>query len=453
MVSDQRGPITHHLPLIRTGYKRRMAVIRPFKGIRYNQSQVDDLSAVVTPPYDVISADDRRWYMDRHPHNVVRLILPEDDVNKYVNSATTLREWLKDGVLVQDDEPCIYAYQQEFEALGRRMKRTGFTCLIKLEDFGQGVLPHENILAKPMEDRLNLHRATRANFESIFGLFADGKVNSILAPFIAQAPCASAVDRDGVRSDLWRISDADAIRALTEILANEQVVIADGHHRYTAGLMYRNEMRRAAGLKPGEESDAPYDYTMMTMVSLEDSGLVVLPTHRLVRNVPTFDPASFLAKLGEMFDITEVSDALIVSAVELAGSHSFGLHLRGKSYVVKLKPSVSPERAIEAEGSVALKRLDVSVLHSLILDRLLGIGARQMSAQSNLSYTRDVARALADVDRGEYQAFFLMNPTKVDEVKAVAAAGDRMPQKSTFFYPKLLTGIVMRAMPRLDASR
>ncbi len=429
-----------------------MAIIRPFKGIRYSPS-VGDLSAVVAPPYDVISADDRQWYMDRHPNNVVRLILPEENGNKYVNAATALREWLKTGVLVQDDQPSIYAYQQEFEALGRRLKRTGFTCLIKLEDFGHGILPHENILAKPLEDRLNLTRATRANFDSVFGLFSDSRVNGILNPFIAQKPDASAVDKDGVRSDLWRISDPQAIQALTDILADESVVIADGHHRYTAALTYRNEMRQVAGLKPGEESDAPYDYAMMTMVSLEDSGLVVLPTHRLVRNIAGFDAASFLTKLGEMFDIREVGDALIVSEVERFGSHSFGLHLRGKSYIVKLKSSVSPERAIESAGSDALKRLDVSVLHSLILDRLLGIGVQQMSAGSNVSYTRDVAKALADVDRGEYQAFFLMNPTKVSEVKAVAAAGDRMPQKSTFFYPKLLTGIVMRAMPRLDASR
>ena len=430
-----------------------MAIIRPFKGIRYNSAAVGDLSAVVAPPYDVISADDRQWYLDRHPNNVVRLILPEDDANKYVHAAVLLREWLKTGVIIQDDQPCIYAYQQEFEALGRRMTRTGLTCLVKLEEFGHGILPHENIMAKPLEDRLNLTRATRANFDSVFGLFSDGKVNGILSPFIARKPDASAVDRDGVRSDLWRVSDQHAIDALTGILADESVVIADGHHRYTAALTYRNEMRRVAGLKPGEESDAPYDYAMMTLVSLEDSGLVVLPTHRLVKGVLTFDPASFLAKLGEMFDTREVADDLLEGAVSQSGRHSFGLHLRGKSYVVKLKPTVSPERAIESAGSDALKRLDVSALHSLILDRLLGIGVRQMSAGSNVSYTRDVAKALADVDRGEYQAFFLMNPTRVDDVKAVASAGDRMPQKSTFFYPKLLTGLLMRAMPRLDASR
>ncbi len=430
-----------------------MATIRPFKGMRYNTAVVGDLSAVIAPPYDVISADDKKWYLDRHENNVVRLILPDDPDNKYVASAAALRGWLRETVLTQDEKPALYAYQQTFDALGQRLTRTGFTCLIKLEDFGHGVLPHENVLAKPLEDRLNLTRATRANFDSVFGLFRDGKVNSILAPFIAGKPDASAVDKDGVTSALWKIDDSTAIAALTAALEGESVVIADGHHRYTAALSYRNEMRRIAGLKPGEESDAPYDYVMMTMVSMEDPGLVVLPTHRLVRGVLTFEAAGFLAKLGELFDIREVADDGMVDAVAQAGAHSFGLHLRGKSYVIKLKPGLKPESMITTPGSDALKRLDVSVLHSLILDRILGIGVQQMATQSNLSYSRNPAEAMRGVDDGEYQAFFLLNPTKVDEVKAVAAAGDRMPQKSTFFYPKLLTGILMRVMPRLDASR
>lgn len=430
-----------------------MAAILPFKGVGFNQAEVGDLSAVIAPPYDVISTDDHQRYLDQHPNNVVRLILPQNEGNKYVASAATLREWLKAGVLTQDEQPCIYAYQQEFEALGRKLRRTGFTCLIRLEDFGHGILPHENILAKPLEDRLNLTRATRANYDSVFGLVSDGKVNDILAPFIAGKPDASASDKDGVRSTVWRITDQSAINALTSVLADESIVIADGHHRYTAALAYRNEMRQMAGLKPGEESDAPFDYVMMTMVSLEDSGLVVLPTHRLARNVLTFNAEIFLAELGEMFDIRPVPDALLAEETEKSGAHSFGLHLKGQSYVIKLKASVKPEVAIESPGSDALKRLDVSVLHSLILDRLLGIGVQQMASQSNLSYTRNPADAIEQVDRGEAQAFFLMNPTKVDEVKAVAAAGDRMPQKSTFFYPKLVTGMIMRVMPRLDASR
>lgn len=432
-----------------------MAEIQAFKGVRYNQAEVGDLSAVVAPPYDVISPEEQERYYEQHPCNVVRLILPkEEGGNKYVLAAATLRRWLADGILSQDDQLSLYAYQQEFDALGQRLKRLGFTCLVRLEEFGKGsIFPHENTLAKPLEDRLNLMRAARANFDSVFGLYQDEEVDRILRAAIDRKPDASATDKDGVRSDLWQITDPDAIAKITDWLEPERIVIADGHHRYSAALAYRNEMRDQGGVPAHAESDAPYDYIMMTLVSMEDPGLVVLPTHRLVRNLLGFDARTFLARLRESFDVREVPDEGLTEAVQESGSHSFGLHLKGQSYAIKLKPSVHPERAIESPGSDALKRLDVSVLHSLILERLLGIGAQQVASQSNLSYTRDPAEAMKSVDRGEYQAFFLMNPTKVEEVKAVAAAGDKMPQKSTFFYPKLLTGLVMRVMPRLDASR
>ena len=426
-----------------------MAIIRPFGAVQYNQAKIGDLSAVVAPPYDVISPEDREWYYNRHPNNVIGLILPKEDAScsKYERAAACLNDWLKAGILVRDDKPCLYACEQEYEIRGQRKKRLGFTCLVHLEDFERRtVLPHENILARPLEDRLNLIRATQANFDSVFGLHASGRTADILKPFLSGPPDASAVDRDGVRCDVRRISDPAAVEAIVEALAGEAIVIADGHHRYSAALAYRDEMRARAGTA---DPDAPYEFVMMTLVSLEDEGLVVLPTHRLVRNLRNFDADSFLLQIGELFDAKATPPDRLEETVESLAfeDHVFGLYLGGdRSYVLKLKRTVRPEQLIDSPGSDALKRLDVSVLHSLVLEGLLGIGAKDLSAQSSLSYTRNPDEAMTSVDRGEYRMLILMNPPRVEEVKAVAAAGDRMPQKSTFFYPKLLTGMVMRTL-------
>ena len=427
-----------------------MANIRPFGGVRYNQAKIGDLSAVVAPPYDVISPQDQEWYYNRHPNNVIRLILPKEDTengSKYEIAAACLDDWLRAGILTWDDKPCLYACEQEYEIRGQRKKRLGFTCLVRLEDFERRtVLPHENVLARPLEDRLNLIRATQANFDSVFGLYADARAAEILRPLLSGPPDASATDRDGVRCRLRQISDPAAAEAIARALAEEQIVIADGHHRYSAALAYRDEMRARAGTA---DPNAPYEFVMMTLVSLEDEGLAVLPTHRLVCNLRNFQADSFLSQVGKLFDVRETPPDRLGETVESLGfkGHIFGLYLGGgRSYVLALKPNVRPEQAIDSPGSDALKRLDVSVLHSLVLERFLGIGAENLSAQSNLSYTREPAEAMSLVDRGDYQMSFLMNPTRVEEVKAVAAAGDRMPQKSTFFYPKLLTGMVMRVL-------
>jgi uncharacterized protein (DUF1015 family) len=423
-----------------------MATIRPFQGVRYNQAKVD-LSSVVTPPYDVISPADQEWYRQHDPHTMVRLILPQGDGEKYENAASCLHDWLDKGILIRDEEPSLYALEQEYEVNGKRMKRLGFSCAVRLEDYdSRTVLPHENILAKPMDDRLNLMRSAKSNFDSVFGLFDDDSVENTLRPFLSRDPDACAVDKDGVVCRLWKISDRTAISAIVNALADKSLVIADGHHRYAAALAYRDEMRQAAG---ASDPEAPYEFVMMTLVSLADSGLVILPTHRLVRNVDGFDAGSFLSKLSESFDVEEIAAEDLESVVQKLGDEKyvFGLYMGpGMSFVIKLKNGIRPEQAIQSPGSDALKQLDVSVLHSMILDAILGIGAQQMAAQSNLSYTRDPESAMKSVDAGENQALFLMNSTRVEEVRAVAAAGDKMPQKSTFFYPKLITGLLMRVM-------
>jgi len=428
-----------------------MAIIRPFQGVRYNQAKVGSLDALVTPPYDVISPEEQERYYRSHPNNVIRIILPrEEGPAKYESAASHLYQWLETGVLIRDSEPALYIVVQEYEIRGERKKRIGLTCLVRLEEFETGkVLPHENIMAKPLEDRLNMIRKTKANFDSVFGLYSNGRTDQVIRPFIASGePIASAIDRDGVRSDLYLIPRREAISMVGDILANEAIVIADGHHRYTAALAYRDEMRSLVGSNP----EAPHEFVMMTLVSLEDPGLIILPTHRLVGNLEDFDAESFLQKANELFDLTETPGDELEAAVErMAGEkYVYGLYLgKGRSYVMKLKAGVKPEVVVKSQGSDALKRLDVSVLHSLVLDQILGIDTQRLSSGSNIAYTRDCQSAMQLVDEGNQQIFFIMNPTKVEEVKAVAAAGDRMPQKSTYFYPKLPTGMVMRVWGNL----
>lgn len=428
-----------------------MAIIRPFQGVRYNQAKIGSLDAVVTPPYDVISPEEQEQYYSRHPNNVIRLILPrEEGPAKYESAASHLYQWLETGVLVRDLDPALYIVVQEYEIRGERKKRIGLTCLVRLEEFESGkVLPHENIMSKPLEDRLNMIRTTKANFDSVFGLYSDGRTDKVVRPFVTTGePIASAVDRDGVRSDLYRISQKEAMAMVADILANEAIVIADGHHRYTAALAYRDEMRSLVGSNP----EAPHEYVMMTLVSLEDPGLIILPTHRLVGNLDDFDTEAFLEKANELFDLVETRQEELEAAVErMAGEkYVYGLYLgKGRSYIMKLKPDVKPEVVVKSPGSDALKRLDVSVLHSVVLDQMLGIDTQRLSSGSNITYTRDCQSAIQAVDEGNQQIFFIMNPTKVEEVKAVAAAGDRMPQKSTYFYPKLPTGMVMRVWGNL----
>lgn len=426
-----------------------MANIHPFKGVRYDKAKVGNLDAVVSPPYDVISQEERAELCGQHPNNIVRLILPSepaDGASKYDYAASLLKEWMESEVLARDEEPSIYACEQEYEVLGTLKKRLGFTCLVRIADYEQRtVLPHENVLAKPLDDRLNLLRATKTNFDSVFGLYPNGKIEDIIKPFMLREPDAHATDKAGVLCNLWKISDQKAIQVLADAMTSESVLIADGHHRYAAALAYRDEMRAKNGTG---DADAPYEFVMMTLVSLENEGLVVLPTHRLVKNIEGFDANAFLEKIAEYFDVSDASGD-IEKAIESTdpSAHVFGLRITGGiSKVIKLKAGVKPEEVIDGPGSDALKRLDVSVLHSLILEKLLGIGAQKLSAQSNLAYKRDASDAIEAVDSGECQMAFIINATRVEEVKDVAAAGDKMPQKSTFFYPKLLTGLVTRVM-------
>ena len=475
-----------------------MAVILPFRGLRYAPG-VGPLRDLVTPPYDVIDAAAQDAFYRRHPCNIIRLEYGKtyredtESNNRYTRAAADFAAWQEKGVLVPEAAPALYRYEQEFTLAGRTRVRSGMICAVRLEPYENGVvLPHEETLPKHKADRLALMQACAANFSPIFGLYADPEmiVDDLLRR-PAGAPDADFTDENGVTHRLWVIGEQNIINAVRENMAGRRIFIADGHHRYETALNYRRLRREAAGDPPGEQ---PYDYVMMTLVNLYDPGLVVLPTHRLVRNVPDLDSDRLLARIGELFTVEPFPlDAdrgnfpdFLAALAEKAGAgencsaresapagetvgsggpagtgvsartedrppaphrHVFGLYCgSGRLYTLTLKDEDALPALMPPEHSPAWRGLDVAVLHQLIMEKMLGIGGRERAGESHLTYTREETGALDAVDRGEYQLAFFLNPTRVAEVTAVAAGGEKMPQKSTFFYPKLITGLVINKL-------
>lgn len=425
-----------------------MAVIVPLRGLRYNPELVPDLAAVVTPPYDVIGPEDQERYYDRSPYNIIRLeygkILPGDNAvnNRYTRARDTLAAWRKGGVLRREDRPAIYLYEQEFAVAGRVYRRRGFFCGVALTPYSEGqVLPHEETLPKAKEDRLNLLRACRANFSPVFGLYTDQAMaaDRILREAAAAEPDCAFTDEDGQVHRLWVITATEPINRLVSALRSRPIYIADGHHRYETALAYAQEHP-----EPGLHHNV-----LMVLVNLYDPGLVILPTHRLVRAVRACPLPDLLAALAPHFAVEPFAgpaDAFFRRLREL-GRHSFGLCAGdGGLYHLTLRPEVDLGALMPAGRSAAWQQLDVAILHHLILEAHLGIGAGERARQGGpVTYTREEEQALIRVRRGEYTHAFFLNPTGVREMVDVAQAGEKMPQKSTYFYPKLITGLVINA--------
>jgi len=431
-----------------------MATVVPFRGIRYHRDLAPDLARLITPPYDVIGPADQERYYQAHPHNVIRLelgrTLPGDDAmeNRYTRAAAFFRRWLDQGVLKAEDRPALYLYRQEFAVDGAVKIRTGIVGAVRIEPYEKKVvLPHEETLSGAKADRLELMRACSASFSPVFGLYADpaGTLDELLARVAARGSAATCTDEDGQRHTLWVVAEEKEIAAIQAALADKQVFIADGHHRYETAQAYEREREGAP--------DAPWHYVMMTLVNLYDPGLVILPTHRLVRNVPGLDFPALLASLARDFLIAEYRLAdegrlehflTMLQAVGAEGRHAFGLSGDGTTvHLLVLKKDVDPDRVLPANRSPAWRQLDVAILQGLVLEKLLGIDDAACRRGDQLAYTRDAGEALAALAAGTHQLAFLLNGTPVTAVTAVAQSGEKMPQKSTFFYPKLVTGLVM----------
>ena len=435
-----------------------MADIRPFRALRYNQQKVT-AAQVVTQPYDKITAAMQDAYYSASPFNLVRIILgrrkPDDNTTEsvYTRAATLSRQWCEEGILQQDSAPSIYPYSQTFAApSGKNFERRGFIALGRIEDYSAKVVfRHEQTLAKPKADRLDLLRATRVHYEQLFLLYEDsGEIDSLLAT--SNHPTIDVADEYGVAHRVWQISDPAVITSVQSRMRGQKLVIADGHHRYETALNFRNECRAAAS---APNSDAPYEFVMMTFVNMNDPGLLILPTHRVVHSLPSFSVDEFQKSSREFFELEEVDPAIDAAKATalLRGRGRAGTALlavtANRAFVLH---SLKPAAARFFSGlSPRQQSLDVVQLHKCLLEGVLKLSEESIRNQQNLSYVRDAAEAIAAV-RGKApgkdaaNVTLLMNPCPVHEMREVALAGEVMPQKSTDFYPKLLSGLTAYAL-------
>ena len=451
-----------------------MARVYPFRAWRYNPSAVR-LDDVVTQPYDKISPSMQQAYYQRSPYNLVRIILglpelfdAERGESVYTRAARDFSAWRQQGILTQEKDPCIFAYSQRFKVPGTEIvkERRGFIALGKLHDYAeQVVFRHEQTLSKPKSDRLNLLKATHAHFGQIFMLYSDpaGSVEKILYDGSGPAE-AEVTDEYGVLHRLWRVSDPATIRLLTTAMDDKKLIIADGHHRYETALNYSKEKALAvekatAGAELAKHTinhltrpPYPEAAVMMTFVNMDSDGLVILPTHRVVHSLQgasegKFDPDAFAFAAKEFFTVEALAEADAATYIELLGrqegtafvavSKTGPLLLRSKPDAVATVLAGLPERQ---------RQLDLSYLHTIILDRMLGLDAEKVREQTNIRYLRDAAEAVDQVRRGDANLAFLTNPVSIEQLREVAFAGDVMPQKSTDFFPKLLSGLAIYAL-------
>ncbi|MDX6581257.1 MAG: hypothetical protein QOI10_441 [Solirubrobacterales bacterium] len=416
-----------------------MAEVRPLNALHYNLAAVPSLADVVAPPYDVIDAERRAALMARSPFNVVEIDLPvsPEGGDPYEHADETLEEWTLQGILSADREPALWALTQEYGGPdGSRRTRRGLLCRVRVTPYGPGLVrPHERTQPGPKEDRLRLTRATRHNLSPIFSLH-EGDAWRHLEGYTRGEPWAEVTDDEGTSHRIWRIADADAHRAVAAELAESELLIADGHHRYETARTYADEIG----------GDGPHRYTLMALVSLEDPGLTVFGYHRLLSNLGERGPQEALGKaVRELFEVEEVP----LDRLDPAGEEGIGVfgyidahHRQG--YRLRLKDPAVLEAAMP-DASPAFRELDAAILESLLLRDALGMSADDIEAKRGISYTASAEKALASLDEGTHAAF-LMRPTPVQQVRDVAAAGETMPPKSTYFFPKLLTGIVFNPL-------
>jgi uncharacterized protein (DUF1015 family) len=430
-----------------------MAIISPFQAWRYAPERVPT-TQVVTQPYDKITPAMQKRYYQASPFNLVRIILGERrqedgcQQNVYTRASASFREWRGNGILRQDAQPSIYRYLQKFTVPDSKMsaERQGYIALGQLEDYSAGIVfPHELTHSGPKADRLELLRATHAHFEQIFMLYADsGQIEAQLHS--ATAPDIEVTDEYGVLHQVWKIYDPPTIAALQARMREQKLIIADGHHRYETALAYRDERRAAAG----NSRTAPYDSMMMTFFNMNSPSLVVLPTHRVVHGLPSFSTDQLLAGAQPFFEVKEVDSALdaqrAAALLREAGTTTTALIVATANRVFLMHSPKTIGSPRFAGLSLRQQSLDVVQLHKCLLEGVLNISEEAIRKLQNISYHRDAAEALAQVRSGAAQVAFLMNPVRMDQVRDIAFAGEVLPQKSTDFYPKLLSGLTTYAM-------
>jgi uncharacterized protein (DUF1015 family) len=422
-----------------------MAEIQPLRALHYDPAKAGPLADVVAPPYDVIDTEQRAALLVRSPFNVVAVDLPQGEPDPYEAAREQFETWQREGVVVRDDEPALWAHTQEYTGPdGQRRTRRGFFCRVRIEGYGPGrVRPHERTHPGPKEDRLRLTRATRANISPIFSLFSDPEnaAWAALAPATEQTPFGEVTDADGTVHRLWRVADPEAIAAVQAATRNAELLIADGHHRYETMQAYAEEVE-ANGTPPNDE----HRYILMCLVALEDPGLTVFPTHRLVNKLDESKRVTLAQALERDFEMREVPDTEVAPEPS-DGPLQLGYVSHGdeRTYRLQLKDQRIADEAL-AGHSEAYRHLDTGILETLLLKGALGLSDEDVSHFNGLFYARSTEEALRFVRTGEYDAAFLMRPTPVEQVRDVAAEGENMPPKSTFFFPKLLTGLLFNPL-------
>lgn len=422
-----------------------MADIKAFQALRFDLEKAGEIQELTCAPYDIINEEQRLKYLKSNPYNIVRLELPKGE-DPYVQAGETLRSWKDQGILKLDMDPGLYIYEMEFLTKvdhGDVKKLRSLICRVRLEEFSANVvLPHEETLSKAKQDRFDLMCATTCNFSQIYSLYQDPEHVTRKRLDNLAAGCAPRYEfSDGlVTHRLWVVNDPAVIAAIQEDFAGRKLYIADGHHRYETALNYRNHLRQEGIHCPGA------DFVMMTLADMSDEGLVVFPTHRLIRGLDNFDSESLLEACKEWFECASVDSLKYAqNALDQAyeeKKHTFA-YFDGRFWQILTLRDVSVMADFLPDKSAAYRELDVSILHTLILERLLGIDKENMANQVNLTYTRSSQEAMDSVSQGESCCCFLLNSTRVEEICDVASCGEKMPQKSTYFYPKLITGLVM----------
>ncbi len=419
-----------------------MAKVIPFKGALFNPQKVD-ANETMAPPYDIVTPEFKDVLYRRSPYNVIRIDFGKDEDgdnegrNRYTRASGFLSAWRDEGILIDDTEPAFYCYEINYVINGQQKKTRGFLGAVRIEELGSGrIHPHEMTYSKPKSDRLNILRYCQANTSPIFSLYSSEEkiTSSIIDNVVRQEPFIEAKNGDGFIHRLWRINDMGSIDAIIKEMSDKDIFIADGHHRYETSLKFRKEMEDKGLARTGEE---PFNYTLMFLANMEDDGLTLLPTHRLVE---INSDINIKETIGQYFDIQKINSSAISEKQAMQqmletmhkSAHSFGMFLTNANTYYSL---VFNGPKIETDMPECLKDLDVTVLHKLIFERLLKI--------DHYEYEMDPDIAVERARKGLFEAVFFLNPTSVKDVKEVALAGQRMPPKSTYFYPKLLTGMVI----------
>ena len=420
-----------------------MAKIRPFKALRFDEKIAGNLSDLCAPPYDIISESEQDALYSKSPYNIVQLELTRGE-NKYATAAETLKEWLKNGVLKQDEEPALYLYEEEFSLPdGSQKAVNGIISQVELREFADGVvLPHEEPLSKAKADRFDLMSATYCNFSQIYSLYRDEtrEIGRLLAAIREAAPDAEFTFSDGIIHRLWAVTERPIVEALCLAFDEKQLFIADGHHRYETALNFKKKLADEGFIKDENHNG---NFIMMMLVDMEHEGLVIFPTHRMLKNLENFDVSDILERISVNFMVSPLGDTLIEEAVEAGDGPKRIVFVTGEqNYLLTFRNPLALTEAFP-DGSPAYRQLDVNLLHGLILEPILGIDKANMASQKNLTYTRDAEEALEAVRSGREQCAFIIGPTLVGEIRDVSLCGEKMPQKSTYFYPKLITGLVM----------